>query len=244
MAMSWMKPAWEEKANRLKRIICSCHPTAPPPTFMAWIEAHRKVNRGEITQEAAFEFMLADLSGAERDLVRDAANKDTLEALPDSEHPFADMRVMWEPISNKKGDPVEVAGWTVSATMYLSNNQPWWLVQATRLGLPTENQEDILDKIVAHLGGDPARDCFTEIPGKADEDPYQAWFTWFNQAPLLDMQVHSNAKNMPREKAMRIVLRGAPERDGYKRLPPLPTFTSRAAISDDNLEAFFDEKHD
>ena len=212
--MAWLKSAWKEKLDRQKLIVCSTHATDPPSHFLKWIEVNRRLNRDEIDETTvAQEFPM---------------DQETSEGL-------LDMRVLWEPIHTKKGEETLLFGWDVNATMYLSNGQPWWLVRALRKGDSSEKDDATLDRIIEHLGGDPKRDLITEIPGASDTDRYQIWFTWFNQLPLLDMQAHPDAKHMPIDKRMRIVPRDAPERDGYKRMPPLYTFTSRAGTSAEDL---------
>lgn len=220
--MSWLKSAWKEKLDRQKLIVCSVYATDPPSHFLKWIEVHRRWNRGEIDEATVMrEFPMDQAASVE----------------------LSDMRVMWEPVHTKKGEETLVFGWNVQATMYLSNGQPWWLVRASRAGAPSEQDEAALDRIIEHLGGDPNRDLITGIPGEDAADRHEIWLTWFNQLPLIDMLYHRNAKHVSPDKRMLIVPRGAPEREGYERMPPLYTFTSRTGTSAEDLAMRLPDEH-
>ena len=131
------------------------------------------------------------------------------------EHPD-DVRPIWE--------PVEIYGWKIEASLYLQNGQLWWLVHAIRRNEKEPSDKDIalLDKVLGHLGADPKRDMIIgPRSGPADEPgllPF-GWWTWFNRAPLYEIQVNKDKKK-DKEK-IRVVPLGARETDGYQSLDML-----------------------
>jgi hypothetical protein len=115
-------------------------------------------------------------------------------------------------------EPVEVHGWRFQATMYLQSNQIWWLVRAARANERSPSDKDVafLNKILEILGADPKRDMIIG-PGSGPHDegllPF-GWWTWFNRAPLYEIQVNKDKKK-DKEK-IRIVPLGTRETDGYQ----------------------------
>lgn len=139
--------------------------------------------------------------------------QEEFEAIPkDAETP------LWE--------PAEIYGWKLQATLYLDNGQLYWLVHAVRINQKTPVDKDIrfLDKVLEHLGADPARDMIIGPRSSPAGEPPLAfgWWSWFNKAPLFEIQVSGRGN----ETKMRVVPIDTPESDGYVRLdravPPAP----------------------
>jgi hypothetical protein len=99
--------------------------------------------------------------------------------------------------------------------MYQLGDQNWWLVRAERKPSDKLPEKDVLmlGKILEVLGGHIEHDALSvgDLEGNALEGVPFLW-TWFNQAPLYEVQVSAKAKNI------RIVPRGAPESDGYTKM--------------------------
>lgn len=122
---------------------------------------------------------------------------------------------LWEPFSDMRGEPRSIYGWTINATMYQLNNQNWWLVRAERRPSDKLPEKDVLmlGKVLEVLGGHIEHDALSvgDLKDNACEGVPFMW-TWFNQAPLYEVQVSKAKKNI------RIVPRGASESDGYVKL--------------------------
>jgi hypothetical protein len=84
---------------------------------------------------------------------------------------------------------------------------------------PTDKDVALLDKVLDRLGCDPKRDLIigprSDLADGLGLLPF-GWWTWFNQAPLYEIQVNKTKKK-DLEK-IRIVPLGAPETDGYQTL--------------------------
>lgn len=115
---------------------------------------------------------------------------------------------MWE--------PADIHGWKLQATMYLDNGQLWWLLNAVRRNerAPTDKDVVFLDKILEHLGADPARDM---IIGPRSTPAGHAtlvfgWWTWFNRWPLFEIQTKDEGAGTE----LRVVPLGTRAADGYQ----------------------------
>jgi hypothetical protein len=191
-----MNFGWKKKAERLRMVLLSsAHQTA------------RKLPPG-ISEILAIFARVAARGGTDGiDLQQEIAG--ILDTYPDDPKP------LWEPI--------EVYGWRVQATMYLRDEEFWWLVHAVRKneGEPSNRDVTLLDKILNHLGAEPRRHMiigpFSSPPGEPAL-PF-GWWTWQNRWPLYEIQVNPH-KEAAGEK-IRIVPLGSRQTDGYQALAML-----------------------
>lgn len=133
--------------------------------------------------------------------------QEEMAAVPEDEH-----RPLWEPI--------EVHGWKIQATMYLRDGRLWWLVHAVRKNerAPTEKNLVFLDKVLGHLGAEPARHAIIDPrnrPLGRELLPF-GWWTWQNREQLYAVQVNKDKKRD--QDKIRIVPLGTRETDGYTSL--------------------------
>lgn len=182
-------PGWKKKAEKLRMIILSAEIDLPLPPELAHVfEVMRRFRKGQADTEA-------------------------LQRAIDA--PVEVPQWLWEPFSDMRGEPQPIYGWMINATMYQLNGQNWWLVSAERRPSNTLPEKDMLmlGKVLDVLGGHIEHDALSigALDDNAREGVPFMW-TWFNQAPLYEVQV-SKAK-----KDIRIVPRGAPESNGYAKL--------------------------
>ena len=173
-------------------IVLSCELDQPiPPEMAQSFENMRRFRKGQITE--------AQLEASKRSLEQQQSNP----------------RWLWEPFSDMRGEPQSVYGWMIRATMYQLNGQNWWLVGAERKPSDRLPEKDVLvlGKVLEVLGGHIEHDALSvsDLEDVACEGVPFMW-TWFNQAPLYEVQV-SKVK-----KTIRVVPRGAPESDGYTKM--------------------------
>ena len=179
---------WKKKAERLRMVILSGgHQIAKelPPGISRVLEIFRRTAQ------------TGDGSTLQEEL-------DGTAPAPDAERP------LWEPI--------EVHGWKIEATLYLQSGQLWWLLTARRRNekAPSANDVAFLNKVLDHLGADPKRDMIigpTSSPAGDPALPF-GWWTWFNTAPLYEVQVKGKGSHA----MVRVVLLGTRESDGYVRV--------------------------
>ena len=114
-------------------------------------------------------------------------------------------------------EPVDIYGWKMQATMYLQNDQHWWLLNAARRNEKEPNEKDIavLDKVLDHLGADPNRDMIIGPRSSPAGEPRMVfgWWTWFNRWPLFEVQVNKAKRG---QDVVRIVPLGTRATDGYQ----------------------------
>lgn len=126
-----------------------------------------------------------------------------------------DPRPLWEPI--------EIYGWRIQATMYLREEELWWLVHAVRRDEREPGNKDVsfLDKILEHLGADPRRHMIIGPISSPPGEPalFFGWWTWQNRWPLYEIQVNQHKKRDTEK--IRIVPLGTRETDGYRTLDVL-----------------------
>lgn len=197
-----MELGWAAKAERLRMVILS-----------AGHQHARELPPGIARVLEVFARVAASGDGS--------GLQEELAAVPRDEH-----RPLWEPI--------EVHGWKIQATMYLRDDRLWWLVHADRKNgrAPSEKDLVFLDKVLDHLGAEPARHAIigprSSPPGR-ELLPF-GWWTWQNRAQLYDVQVNKDKKH-DRDK-IRVVPLGTRETDGYTSL-----HVSDFAASDESEEA-------
>lgn len=116
-------------------------------------------------------------------------------------------------------EPAQIHGWEIQATMYLQDNELWWLVQASRKSTQEPSEKDVtfLENVLDHLGAQPSGHV---IIGPRSSPPGHprlmfGWWTWRNHAPLLEVQVH---KHKTGPSMMRIVPLGTRPSDGYESI--------------------------
>jgi len=114
-------------------------------------------------------------------------------------------------------EPADINGWHFDAMMYLKDGELWWLVHAIRKDErpPREKDVKLLNHVLELLGCLPTDAVIAPGSSPATENLPFGWWTWRNTAPLQEMQVNPDIKG-PR--ALRIVRKGAPETDGFKRM--------------------------
>ena len=187
----------DDLVDKLKTIVLSSTPLEEiPPKVNELFDLWRRIARGTLDST-----------------VLEAEGEAIMQRLADVS--LADMRIMWEPLTDGYGEPIQPSGWSVRATMYLLNGQPWWLVEAKRdpESPPTTAVDEALDKILDRLGADTKRDCVRDMPY-----PELGWmriFTWFHVSPLMEM--HRNEKT----KDFYVAVEGVMPKPGYKREPRL-----------------------
>jgi hypothetical protein len=185
---------WKKKAEKLRMIILSCDLDQPiSPEMAESFDLMRKVRKGQIDLE---EFRRAEAK------------------LQPHLKPWEGL---WEPFSDMRGEPQSFYGWAIEAAMCQLNDHNWWLVRAERMvrGADTLPGKDVamLGKVIEVLGGHIEHDALSvgELEDNALEGVPFLW-TWFNQAPLYEVQVSALRKDI------RVVPRGAPESDGYIKM--------------------------
>ena len=113
-------------------------------------------------------------------------------------------------------EPVDIYGWKIQATMYLQNDQHWWLLHAVRRNEkePSKKDSAVLDKILDHLGADPNRDMIIGPRSSPAGEPPMVfgWWTWFNRWPLFEVQVNKAKRG---QDVMRVVPLGTRATDVY-----------------------------
>lgn len=214
--MAWPQTGWKFKVDKLRTLLLSSvNPCAPPPLFLQWLAMSQKVNRGVSDGELAEIEGAGELAGLANVLDSEMGNA------------FGNFRFVWEPLSDERGDPCHVYGWDIAATMYLSNNQAWWLATASFKIEPTEGNLKSLGMVMAHFGADPERDRVTIIPGQPGAFPWQVWFTWFNQRSFTETHVHRDLKKIGPKNGFMVVPRGTPPRDGFVVMPAIDTIKTK-----------------
>lgn len=187
----------DDLVDKLNKIVLSSAPLEEiPPKVNELYELWRRIAQGTLDST-----------------VLEAEGEAIMQRLADVS--MSDMRIMWEPLTDGYGEPIRPSGWSVQATMYLLNGQPWWMVEAKRdpESPPTPADDGALDKIVDRLGADAKRDRIHDMPY-----PELGWmriFTWFHAGPLMEM--HRNEKTND----FYIAVEGAMPKPGYKREPRL-----------------------
>ena len=187
-----MISGWKKKAEKLRMIILSADLDQPlSPAMAESFELQRGFRKGQI-----------DLPRLQSEMARLQPQLKQWDGL-------------WEPFSDMRGEPQSVYGWMINATMYQLNDQNWWLVRAERKPSDKMPEKDVLmlSKVIEVLGGHIEHDALSvgALEDNALEGVPFMW-TWFNQAPLYEVQVSKARKNI------RVVPRGAPESDGYVRM--------------------------
>ena len=200
--MSWMKSKQiEPLTEKLRRIVLSSAPLNEIDTdllrlFDFWRDetSGKFAHVSEQEQEERVNGIMRALDGKPRN-----------------------MGLLWEPLSNVRGETIRHYGWYIEATIYLLNEQPWWFVKANhnrdRTG-PTESEIKRLDKVIELLG---CADCKRDLMRYANhaDGLWARYYSWFHHGPLLE--THENRKTH----ALRIVPEGTPLADGFERVPRL-----------------------
>lgn len=190
---------WQRKADVLRGVMLSAgHQLARPldPGIQALMDAYR------------------DAAKTSEDTPNLRQKLDTAKGLIENDPKSQ----IWEPVHDKRGEPSHIYGWHFNATMYLENDQLYWLLHAQRPrdAMPTDNELGFLRKVVEHLGADIVRDQIIG-PWSPNGDSRFGWWTWFNQWPLVEIQ---SRKARPGATApdLRYVPLGTPPSDGYERI--------------------------
>jgi hypothetical protein len=185
---------WKLKIEKLRTIVLSgCAIEAAPPGMLAVFDAWRDRRRGKLSD-------------------------DDVATIIASSPPFEAM--MWEPYTDRRGEPDNLYGWTFQATMYGVGEQlqPWWLVMARRPKLPNEKEQAVIKNAMKLLGcHDPDRDHIQTIPFGVEDGGVMEIWSWFHTGPLLEVHITST----PAQKGMggmRVVREGTPVAPGYERL--------------------------
>jgi len=181
--MSWVQDfGWKKKAERLRMMILAGAPLFEiDPLMLRTLETMRKGLRGQSSRDE-FEQTLGELN---------------------TSPPSAGSSFLWEPI--------DIYGWAVSATMYLLDGKPWWLVRAThKKPQPSDKEITMVEKVVGHLGADPVRDRIMNT--SFDAHGYGMWWTWINQTQLYEFQTDRQTKDF------RVVPEGTPVPVGWERV--------------------------
>jgi hypothetical protein len=186
---------WKKKAEKLRMIILSAEIDQPlSPELAENFDVMRQFRKGKID----FDQMQLAMAKLEQQSRAQSSEK-----------------WLWEPFSDMRGEPQSVYGWTINATMYQLNNQNWWLVRAERRPCDRIPEKEVLmlGSVLDVLGGHIEHDALSvgELEDNMSEGIPFMW-TWFNQAPLYEVQVSKAKKNI------RVVPRGAPESDGYTKM--------------------------
>lgn len=122
------------------------------------------------------------------------------------------MRILWEPLSDSVGNPIYPEDWNITATLYLLQGQPWWLVRADHSGRsePTAEAVTLLETIVDRLGADTRRDLIMDM--HFVEARWARYYTWFHTGPLYETHFNSTTKDF------RVVVENTPVERGYERI--------------------------
>jgi hypothetical protein len=196
--MAWLQGLFGKRntsldplVDKLRLIVLSSAPLFEiPAEINATLDIWRQLTRGTISEEEA-EVAIQRLGA------------------PD----LAAMKILWEPLSDSVGELIAPQGWNVTATMYLLNGQPWWLVRAdhARPSGPTRADDELLSSIVDRLGADPKRDLIMDM--NFPEARWARYYTWFHSGPLYETHLNKTTVDL------RVVPAGTQPAPGYERLP-------------------------
>lgn len=206
---------WKLKLTKLKHVILSAvDPSEAPPIFLKWVALHLEANRKHVPIE--------EIGGAE-----DLAHPDAFG------NAFADVRFMWEPLSDAVGRPSDHYDWKIDLTMYTNNGTPFWLAMATFPRKPLTGDLDSIARAIRLMGGNPDEDLVTVIP-EVSPGKWQRWYTWKNHDEMLDLHAKKFAPTGDQRRDatmamgnMKLVPRGSPVPAGYELLPATPSIVPR-----------------
>jgi len=204
---------WKLKLLKLKNVILSSvDPSEPPPVFLKWVAAHKALKGARVSTD---------------DVEEMSATAEVLKTA------FADVRFMWEPLSDMVGRPSDHYGWKIDLSMYTDNGVAHWIAVATFLKKPLTGDLASIGRAVQFMGGDPEASLVKSIPGE-DNGYWQRWYTWENRDEMTEMHFKRFVPTGDEQRdAMlfasnsKLVARGSEVLSGYERMPSMPSIVPR-----------------